>query len=167
VASVSTQLGQLIRDQADVLTAYGWSAADILLTPESGIPDARAGCSGRYGGGWNRPEWNWNTTAQGIEAWRSPHVDRGQDVVLTWAELRAASKALPERERWELFAARRRAQLELQRTVAPYLAGRQAPFVMPPPQWRRDARKALQAALAAACDALIPAEELVLFEVPA
>jgi hypothetical protein len=158
--------GQLTRDQADVLAAYGWAAADILLTPEQGIPDARAAVASRSGGGWHRPVWNWSTTERGIVAWRTPGPER-PDVVLTWSLLRASARALPDRERHTLDRARRTLRREIGRTVAPYLAGSYAAFVQPPPQWRRDAQLGLELALAAACDALAPADELALFEVSA
>ena len=156
----------LTREQADVLTAYGWSAADILLTPEEGISSARSSCYGRHGGSWDPQLWNWTTTERGIVAWRAPEEPH-DGVVLTWGQLRAAAKALPDRQRADLHRARRAARRELQRTVAPYLAGGQAPFVSPPPAWRRDADRRLLDALAAACDALVSVDELALFEVSA
>lgn len=136
----------LTRDQADLLAAYGWQTADLLLDPDEAISAARGSMSCAVG-----EPWSWRTGSKGIVGRRGRHAmvgddARDDDVVVPWPLLRAAAKASPADLAADLRRARRRTRRELQRTVAPYLPGGYAPFVQPPPEWHRRAQTAQQRA---------------------
>lgn len=137
----------LTPDQADLLAAYGtWKVSWLLTDPGEAVSHVKGMGSCRMS-----DEWSWRTDGHGITAARGRYADPAPEVVVSWRLIRSCAHAVPGHLLAGLRAARARAQVELQRTVAPYCPGGYAPFVQPPPAWRRaaedDEREALEACL--------------------
>lgn len=147
----------LTLDQADLLAAYGtWQVSWMLTSPDTAIPHVKGMSSGAL-----LASWSWETTSKGIAACRGrhPRVDprNGPDVIVTWSQIRAASKALPDDLLGDLAAARRRTQREWLRHFAPWapqVPGGRHPWADPPPHWHQAAQDAERDVLARALDAL-------------
>jgi hypothetical protein len=146
----------LSRDQADLLAAYGtWQVAWMLTSPDTGIPHVKGMAGGALGAAWS-----WRTDGTGITARRGRHADPAGDpeVVITWAQIRAAAKALPEHLKADLARARRRTQREWLRhcpEFAPQAPGGREAWCAPPRTWHREAQDAERRTLAACLDALV------------
>ncbi len=134
-------------DQADLLAAYGWQATDLLLGGDEAISHAKGSVSCAVA-----EPWSWRTVTRGIVGRRGRHamvVDEPADgdVVVTWSQVRAAAKAVPDDLAAELRRACRRTRREWARHFPEHRGwapGGQAAWVAPPPAWHRDAQAAQQ-----------------------
>jgi hypothetical protein len=149
----------------------GWPGAMIIAYTEAGIRSAKGMQSG--GAGW---EWHYDTDARGVHGTRrqrlgTPVYDqfgRVHEVNVTWAQIRAAVASLPastiagvktaydDWHRWRMV------------DVRPSHPGDPArrweqPWVEVDPALIRCKESAMGAAVQAAFDLLVPAEELALW----
>jgi hypothetical protein len=147
----------------------GWPGAMIIAYTEAGIRSAKGMQSG--GVGW---EWHFDTDARGVHGTRrqrlgSPVYDqfgRVHEVNVSWAQIRAAVASLPPSTIAGVKAAYDDWHLWRMRDVRPSFPGdpgRRIPWVEVDPALLRAKSDAMDAAVQAAFDLLVPAEELVLW----
>jgi hypothetical protein len=148
----------------------GWTGALLIAYPDAGIRGAKERQSGGAGS-----EWYFDCNAQGIHGTRRHRLAERKpgeygpvhEVSMTWAQVRAAVTALPLTTVMAVKAAYDEWHLWRMRDVQPYgrpgAGGRDVAWVEVDPDLIRGLEARMGAAVHAAFELLVPAEELALW----